>query len=147
MSNCNKPKKNSGRSGFSLIEIIIAFSILSVAYIGMMRSFPLALSINKSSELGTVSAYLAQSKIEEVSSLAYENIATGTIEALHRLSATTTDYLYQFERETLCTNVDGNLAASSTDSGIKKISSTVYFHDPSTRARKSLNITILNTKR
>lgn len=139
--------KNSNQAGFSLIEIMVALGILSVAFISLMSSFPTALSISKGAENITVAAYLAQQKLEEVNSLGYENIATGTIESLHRLSATSTDPLYRFERETIITNVDGDLNASSTDSGLKKIQTTVYFHDPATRVIKSYSISILNSQK
>lgn len=134
-------------SGLSLIEIMVAFSILTVAYIAIMASFPTALSINKGAESSTLAAYLAQQKIEELSSMPYDSIATGTIEALHNLSADSSNYLYFFERQTDVSYIDGNLAATTTDLGIKKISTTVYYTDASTRTKKPYVLTILNSQK
>lgn len=130
-----------------MIEVMVSFSILVVAFMALISSFPTALSINKSAESATLASYLAQQKIEELSSLSYDDIATGTIESLHNLSASSSDYLYFFERETTVSSLDGNLAATSTDSGLKKISTTVYYNDAATRVRKSYNLIFLTSQK
>src|SRR3990167_663762 len=89
------------QSGFSLIEVIVAFTILAIAFIGLVQAFPFGLSINKEAENTTAASYLAQEKIEELVSSGYSNIGVGTIETRHRLSDEATNYLYNYQRETV----------------------------------------------
>ena len=56
--------------GLSIIEIMVAFSILTIAFVGLTQAFPFGLSINKTAENSTIASYLAQDKIEELFSLA-----------------------------------------------------------------------------
>lgn len=120
----------------SLLEIMVSLSILVVTFISLMQSFPLALAINKTSENATKASYLAQEKLEELNSLGYGNIAVGEIEAKHRLSGTPTDYLYYFQRQTAVNYVDGNLQNSVSDTGLKKISVTVYYTNALSKTEK-----------
>lgn len=130
------------KDGFSLIEVMVAFSILMVTFISLMGAFPTALSINKGAENMSIASYLAQDKIEELNSDDYEAIATGTIEARHRLSADTDNSLYRFERETAIYFVDQNLQATSSDTGLKIASTTVHYTDTH-KNNKSYNLKML----
>lgn len=132
-------KKN--QAGLSLIEIMVAISILSVAFISLMYAFPLGLSISKDAENSTLVSYLAQEKIEEVHSLGYEDMGIGAIEAKHRLSDDPANYLYDFERTTTVEYIDGNLSASVNNTGMKKISTTIYYTDAIAKKEKTYNIT------
>lgn len=145
---CNKqPRDKKNIDGFSLIEVIVAFSVLSIAFISLIRSFPFSLSINKEAENVTVASFLAQQKIEELNSLGYNNIATGTIEALHRLATTTTNNLYYYQRKTVVTYVDVNLATSSTDLGMKKAAVDIYYTNAISKTQKIYNISTLFSQR
>ncbi len=133
------PKK---QNGLSLIEIVVALSVLSIAFLGLIGSFPLGMLINKEAEYKSVAANLAQSKIEELIYTGYDNIAVGTIEAKTRISPNQSDYLYKFKRMTTVVYVDGNLNNSASDTGLKKISANVYYLNPINKVEK---IFILNT--
>lgn len=135
-------KKNTDRQGFSLIEVMVAFGILALAFTSLIGAFPNALSINKGAENVSVASYLAQDKTEEINSDDYSAIATGTIEALHRLSTNPGSYLYSFERETRVYFADQNLQATSTDTGLKIASTTVYYSDAH-KNKKSYNLILL----
>lgn len=113
----------------TLIEVMVSFSILIIVLIALAQTFPLALTINKTSENAAKASYLAQAKMEELDSLGYDNMSTGTIEPKHRLSDDPANYLYYFQRQTEINYVDGNLAASLSDTGLKKILVTVYYTD------------------
>lgn len=130
------------QKGFSLIEVMVAFSILIVTYISLVGSFPTALAINKGAESISIASYLAQDKIEELNSNDYTAIATGTAESLHRLSNDTNSYLYNFERETRIYSVDANLQSTTTDTGLKIASTTVYYAD-ARKNTKSYSLTLL----
>ncbi len=130
-----------------MIEIMVAFSILIVALLGIINSFPFGLSIGNEGERSTVASYLCQEKIEELISLGYENINIGNIETRHRLSVSPNDYFYDFEREANVSYVDGNLADSMVDLGLKKISSTVYYKNAISKKETSHNVTTLISTR
>ena len=128
--------KFKNQLGMSLLEVMVAFSILTLTFTALMQSFPYSLTINKTSENAAKAAYLAQAKLEELNSLGYGNISTGTIEAKHRLADNPTDYLYYFQRQTTVSLVDGNLADSASDLGLKKISVTVYYSNALSKVEK-----------
>jgi len=135
------------RRGFSLIEIMVAFTILAVAFIGLVQAFPFGLAINKEAENTTEASYLVQDKIEELNSLGYGNVNVGIIEAKHRLSDDPSNYLYNYERETIVNYVDGSLNEVGEDQGIKKMSVTIYFINAISKTEKSYNIaTIISEK-
>lgn len=130
-----------------MLEVMVAFAILIVSFIGIMGSFPIALSINKASEGATIASYEAQSKIEELSSLEYDDIATGTIETLHRLSDEQTDNLYYFQRQTVSSNIDSNLNSTTTDTGLKKITTEVYYQDPAIKGQKKSQLNYIISRK
>lgn len=120
-------RKKYRPKGMSLIEVMVSFSILILVFVSLAQTFPLSLTINKTAENATKASYLAQTKLEELISLGYDNISVGAVEAKHRLSADPASYLYYFQRQTDVSYVDGNLQTSVTDTGLKKILVTVYY--------------------
>jgi len=143
----NYKKLLNYQQGLSLIEIMVAFTILVIAFIGLTQSFPYGLSITKSAENITIASYLAQAKIEELYYSGYSNISTGVIEEKHRLSDDQTNYLYFYQRQTEVSYVDGDLSESIEDTGMKKISVTVYYLNALSKTEKSYNITTLISSR
>ena len=101
------------QKGITILEIMISMMIVSLAFTGLMRAFPLGLSINREAENATLASFLGQSKIEELHSLSYEAIVPVVIEEKHRLSEDQNNYLYNFQRRTESWFVDGNLAVSA----------------------------------
>lgn len=135
-------KKLKLKKGFSLIEIMTAFGIITLVFIGMMQAFPYGLAINKSAENSTVASFLAQGEIERLRSLGYDNIAIGNV-AKARMSNNQNDYRYSYQMETSVNYVDQNLLNSASDTGMKKISVTVYFTNSITKTENSYNLTTL----
>lgn len=126
---------------------MVAFTIVTGSFIAILQAFPTGLSLNKRSEMASVASYLAQEKIEEIWAQGYENTATGTVEAKHRLAEDSDDYMYNFQRETTVEYVDGSLSQTASDQGIKKISTNIYYTDPLDKKEKSYNITTLISQR
>jgi len=143
----NNKKILKKQYGLSLIEIVVALTILGVVFIGLVQSFPFGLSVSKEGSDLTTASFLAQSKIEELISLNYENIIVGTIEPKARLSADPSNYYYYFQRETIVSYVDGSLNEVGGDQGMKKISTTVYFINAVSKTEKNYNITSLVSRR
>lgn len=132
------------QQGFSLLEVMVAFAILTTAFISLAGVFPAALSINKGAENISVASFIAQDKIEEINSTDYTALATGTIEIKHRLSTDPSNYLYNFERETSIHFVDQNLQLSLINAGLKMASTTVYYTDGSKNQKNyKLNLLII----
>jgi len=129
--------------GLSLIEIMVSLTILVVAFISLVQSFPMASTINKTAENATKASYLAQAEIERLYSLGYDHIATGTIETKQRLSNDPNNYLYYFQRQTIVNNVDINLQTVANDSELKKISVSVYYTNSLSKTEKAYDTSTL----
>lgn len=110
-----------------LIEVMVSFAILAIAFIAIAQIYPFSSSINKSAENATKASYAAQMKIEELNSLGYDNIGTGIVEAKHRLSDDASNYLYFFQRQTVVNYATSDLQNSASDTSLKKIAVTVYY--------------------
>lgn len=131
--------------GLSLIEIMVAFSILTMSFIAIMYAFPFGLSISKTASNASAASYLAQGKMEELQSLDYDDVSVGTIEAKHRLSDDSADYLYSFQRATTVNYVDSNLDVVEVDQGLKRITVIIYYTEIVSKTEKSYStVTLIN---
>jgi len=119
-------KKNS----FTLIEVLISVFILTVGIITILNIFPLGLQIRKGAELSAVASWLAQEKIEEISSLSYGDIAQGPIEIRHYLDPPYNHY----EREAMVSCITGTdlspVSCNAQPVPLKKAKVTVYWQPP-----------------
>lgn len=131
----------------SLVETMVALLILMVAFIGLISSFPFSQTIVKTAENSTKAAYLAQDKLEQLLALNYDNIPVGTVEAKQRLSADSSNYLYYFQRQTTVSYLDGDWQTSVSDTGMKKISVTVYYTNSISKKESSYGISALASQR
>jgi len=135
------------KQGFSIIEIMVAFSILVIAFIGLVQSFPFGLSINKEAECLTIASYLCQASIEELVSVGYDGMITGIIEPKHRLSDNPNNYLYFYQREIEVSYINNELNEVLVDLGMKKISVAVYYINAISNKEDSYNITTIISRR
>ena len=131
------------KRGLSLLEAVIAMAILSIGLLIIIRIFPLTAKMSKTAEQSTIAANLGQAKIEEMFSLGYDNIAIGTLESKHRLGSTADNPFYQYQRQTVTEYVDGDLNYSATETGLKKISVTVYWISQTTGLERNLPVNVL----
>jgi Tfp pilus assembly protein PilV len=129
--------------GISLIEAAIAITVLLVGIVAAAQIFPLAVKVNKTAEQTTVAADLAQSKIEEVFSQGFENIPLGTIEPRQRLANSSTNPFYYYERQTVVDYVDSDLNYSAATTGLKRISTTIYWRNAVSKTEKNTNVIII----
>jgi prepilin-type N-terminal cleavage/methylation domain-containing protein len=139
-------KYHGNNSGFSLIEIMVAIMILGVVFVGLIGAFPFALNLITEARSRTQAAYLAQAKIEELNQLGYSAVATGTIEVKQHIGPVGS-FTYPFQRETKVEYINGNLATSTVDYGLKKISTTVYYTGAAGKTEKSYNLTMIISRR
>ena len=129
---------------FTLIELLIAISILAVAIVGVLAMFPTASRVAKSSQMISIANYLGQEKMEEESSRPYGEISVGiATESYEEIS----DFK-AYKRITEINYYDPlNSTTTDKDLGIKKIEITVFWKSPLGIGEKSINIKNLITKR
>lgn len=118
--------------------MIFAVGILSVVSI-----FPIYKRMSRISEKSTIAAFLAQSKIEEIFAIPYDQVTVGAYEPQAAIASTGAYSV--FERKTDIAYIDLNFVSSATDQGLKKITTSVYWHEGSRERSESL-ITILADK-
>lgn len=140
-------KNNLDNRGMSLIEVMAALLILMVAFIALVQSFPFSQTIVKTAENSTKAAYLAQSKLEELLALNYDNLPVGAIEIKTRLATDPANYLYYFQRQTTVSYLDGAWQISGSDMGMKKISVIVYYTHSISKKENSYEISALASRR
>lgn len=131
----------------SLIETMVALLIFMVAFISLIQSFPFSQNIVKTAENSTKAAYLAQNELEQLLALSYDNIPVGTVEAKQRLADDSTDYLYYFQRQTTVSYLNSDWQSSVSDTGMKKISVTVYYSNSISKIENSYSISALASQR
>lgn len=120
-------KLYKSRSGITLIEIMIATSVLLVGILGILKAFPQGIATARDIELASTAQQLAQAKIEELNSLAYDEISAGAIENKARVTTDAGSPLYAFQRTTVVQLIDENFASSQVDIGLKKITTTIFW--------------------
>ncbi len=64
-------------NGFSLVELIIALSILGIGLIGAMRVFPVGLKASQRSELRSRAAFIAQRTLETLKVTSWDLLTDG----------------------------------------------------------------------
>ena len=122
-----KSIKTQTVKGFSLIEVMVATAILAVGMVAVISIFPLALRANKSAEQASLASVYARAKMEEVLVSPYDEILTGTLETRAKVSTDPNDVAYILEREAIVSYIDTDLNESQSDTGLKKITVTVYW--------------------
>lgn len=155
MSAWNKPtpalpsrsKGEGAYKGIGLIEVMVSIAIISIGVLGLISAFPFGSNAVKSMKDETIARELAQTKIEELSALTYENVAVGTLEDRVRLATSTADYLYNFTRSTFVELLDQNFAPTISDIGFKKITVTVYFPVGLRKQERAAGLVYLKSER
>ncbi len=64
--------------GITLIETVMAVSILALGIVGVLQAFPLGANLAKTAQMSTVATELGQAKIEQELSQSYGNIPVGS---------------------------------------------------------------------
>ncbi|MFC1656872.1 prepilin-type N-terminal cleavage/methylation domain-containing protein [Patescibacteria group bacterium] len=65
------------QSGFTIIEALIAVTVLSVGFVAVIQIFPGVIGLNSRSEDLTIGSHLAEMKLEEFLAKPYANINLG----------------------------------------------------------------------
>ena len=130
---CNsKPNKSKNNQGFTIIEALVAMTMIAFLSIGIMQSFIFGLSIIKKTEQMDQALALAQDKIEELKAAKYDSYGMGCLEC-SGAGPLPLDLngKKNYARRTVVNYLDPNtLNNSATDMGLKKIDVSVYYLDP-----------------
>ncbi|MBU1036750.1 prepilin-type N-terminal cleavage/methylation domain-containing protein [Patescibacteria group bacterium] len=116
-------KIQKNQQGFSLIETLIALTILILALLTMVQLFPLGLKNASYSRSETTAVFLAQAKMEEIISERYDQVLTGTFAEASLV--TIDDDFARYSRQTVIYYVDEDLESSVQDIGLKRVDVTV----------------------
>lgn len=128
------------KKGFSIAEVLVAIMIFSVGILSVIQVFPLYKKISRKSEKSSIAVFLAQQKIEEVFSMDYDNISTGTFEP--KAPVELTGPFSKYQRKTEVDFVNGEFQNDGSDLGLKKITSTVYWFEGGNEKSESLTTVI-----
>ncbi len=130
--------------GFTLVEIMVAISVLCVGIFGVVSMFYLSSKMVKSSKAATIAVQLAKEKTEETISLDYGSILRGTFSENPLASP-----FDVFRRQTIITYADPALGMVETndDRGMKKIEVTVFWKSFFGAYDENVKITTLFGKR
>ena len=139
--------KSNNQRGLTLLEAAIAIAVLLIGVLNIVQIFPLSFKLGKTAEQTTMAINLAQAKIEELFYLGYDNLVVGTVEPKHRLAADSTNPFYHYQRQTDIEYVDQNLNYSAGETGLKKITVTVYWYHPLLKNESSQETIILISKK
>lgn len=120
------PLAENPKSGLTLVEALVATTVLLVGVIAVIQLFPTGLSAIRLSRNETMATNLVQGKIEDLKALPYANV---NIETRAPVSANPASPYYHFERATQVSLIDGNLNPSILDVGLKKVIVTVYWSE------------------
>lgn len=122
------PEANvEAKAGFTLLEVLLALAILTIAVLTLMGLFPLGLKGSSQAKQITIATSLAQAKIEQIISQRYDEVASGDFEE-SSLAGLDADFS-AFGRLTRVTLLDGNFNPSVQDVGLKKIEIFVSWPD------------------
>lgn len=97
MSLNNKPKK---RKGFSLIEVLVAMSLTTVALMGLIQLFLLGIAQNNRSDKMTNATFLAQQQIEQLRTFTADELNALTSALIDDLINVNQDIMVDFRRVT-----------------------------------------------
>lgn len=141
----------SRTKGITLIETVIAVSVLALGIVGVLQAFPLGAHLAKTAQMSTVATELGQAKIEEELARSYNDIP---------VADTVEDYgsMPDFAAFKRITQVDcvraSDLAAVSCDydplndpSPMKKIGVAVYWRSTLGLAEKNISLMSLTVKK
>lgn len=142
-------KKNRVKNAFTLIESILAISIIAIAFVAILNLFPFALKIENSSEMKTRAIGLAQAKLEEFYQKSYEEIKCAANNPPCQLEESIVPEDQAFKRVTsiIFVNPQNNYSESASDTGIKKVKVILYWKNPFSQTEDNFSITTLFSKR
>jgi prepilin-type N-terminal cleavage/methylation domain-containing protein len=69
-------KRDSKKSGFTLVEVLVGIALLSIVFLGIYGAFQLGLKVTGQSKARVTAIAIANQKIEQIRNLPYDDIGT-----------------------------------------------------------------------
>ncbi|MBI4135339.1 type II secretion system protein [Candidatus Uhrbacteria bacterium] len=127
--------KLANKTGYTLIELVVAIAILTLTLFGVAELFSRSLAATHRAENLTKAVSLAQAQIETALATEYEILTVGGFEARHNVFEV-------FDRETSVDFIDpSNFTPQPTDTGLKRVTVNVFY--PSPLGEKTLTLSTL----
>ena len=76
ISNCSLCKPLASRAGFTMVEVLVAIGIFSIAILGLAVGAITITRANKTSQFHTLATNLAQDKLEQLKAATSPNVAS-----------------------------------------------------------------------
>lgn len=129
--------------GFTIIETVVAIGIFGIGILAIIGFYAASAQAVRISRQVTTATFLAQGLIEETMPESYDAL-TPIIgnKTAYSTDPTNPNFLYQKKMD--ITLIDQNLAASTTDLGLKKIDAYVYWQGPT--GEKQVQITTIKSQ-
>ncbi len=113
--------------GFSIIEVMVAVTILVVGVLGVARILPFEIQISRSAENRTVAAHRAQSIIEEMLNTAYGSLNEGSFVSV--ATPESPDDIFAQNATVSCIDEDLVTISCAGDIGLKQVSVTITWQN------------------
>lgn len=133
------------KPGLSIIEVILVIAILSLTVFVINSLFPFGLRQGKTAEQTTIATNLAQSKIEELIGLPYDDLTVGTSSEPSLL--TIDQDFSSFSRTSVIYYLDSNLIVTGQDNDLKKIKVMVNWFNPNKQATSTVTLSTITSKK
>lgn len=131
--------------GLTIIEVLLAISILVIGVLAIASLFPFGYRLSTFSKEMTVATNLAQDKTEKVISKHYDDLPPGILEPKQRVENNPQSQFYFYQGEVKIDLVDENLNETTSDQGLKKITTVIYFLEGG--KEKEITLVTLKAKR
>ncbi len=118
-------KKIMFKKGFTIVEIIVAITVLTIGVLGVATFFARSSILSRAATHISTASNLAQGIIDEQMAKSYGEIVP--VEKV-RVSDLQTSPYYSYYKEVNINLIDKNLAPSS-DVGMKQIIVKIYYYD------------------
>lgn len=132
------PKKNNLVRGFTLVEVLVAISVLAIGVLAVASFFAISSGLSRTASNASIASDLAQGYVDQTISQSYAEIVVGQTPST-QVSTTPNDPLSNFSEQTTVTLVNSDLNNSATDVGLKKIEVVISYHEGKTNKNVTLS--------
>lgn len=141
--NCDKKIKRAFLTGFTIIEIVVAITVLTVGVLGVSGFFTISAKLTRSANHVSTASNLAQGLIDEEIAKSYDELTTGT-GVKDRVSSDSSDPFYNYFEQINISLLDSNLNTSENDLGLKKIDVIIFYQEG--EAEKNVQLSTIKAK-
>lgn len=114
------------KKSFTLVEVLVSASILAVGLVSVIGTFSVGMKYSSNAKQSAQAVGIMQEAMESAIALGYD-VAVGAGDKV-RFSENPENPFYSYQTKTDAAFVDGNLNEIETDSGLKKITVSVFWN-------------------